>query len=378
MSISSSEQRFGEFAVKLGFLTTQQMVQELETRAREAPIVPLQAWLTKRGRLTAAQCTEIARAFRDATPKPRQIGRYLLLEELGRGGMGTVWRARDTILQRDVALKTIQVADAPPVMIERFLREARTAAQLEHPGIVPIHDVGVDQGTPYFAMALIRGQSLDELWKEGKPADRDERIRILLAIARAIAHAHERRVIHRDLKPSNILIDTEGKVHVMDLGLAKSLDDSGQLTGTSEVFGTPRYLAPEQLNGVKENSGPGSDVYSMGVMLYEALTGQPPFADRNLAVLLSRILKGESAAPRTLDPSIPEELERICLKAMSREVANRHPSAGELAADLQAFLDGAAPPTPAGPPATEASTPPREGTIARWMRRLGGDAGEKT
>lgn len=349
----SIDRRFGDLVVRRGILTAAQFEREMRLRDGTAAGMPMQQWLQRRGQLTPEQNTEISRAFveenkerrKTAHPTPaapagaRRLGRYTLLAELGRGGMGVVYRVFDPELRRELALKTLLLGKDPnPQVVERFLREAHTASTLRHPGIVPIHDIGVADGVPYYVMDLVHGKPFDQVMREGRLPVLADRVRIIRDVARAVAHAHERRVIHRDLKPGNVLIDGTGGVHVMDMGLAKRIDDCGQLTGTSEVLGTPKYLAPEQLDGVRDHSGPQSDVYALGVMLYEALTGRSPFQGAGLTELLTQILRARPVPPRQVDPAIPADLERICLKALDKDPTKRHADAGALAADLERAL----------------------------------------
>ncbi len=368
--------RFGELAVSCGFLTDRELETQRAARAATAPTVPLEQWLRERGALTAAQCAQVARAYQEearANPTDaasgaggsagrggNRLGRYLLLQELGRGGMGVVYRAEDTVLKREVAVKTVRIGEGVvPHLVERLFREARTAAALEHPGIVPIHDIGMSDGVPYIAMAFVGGRNLNELMKDGAPAGLRPRVEIVHAVAEAVAHAHERQVVHRDLKPANVRIDELGRVRVMDLGLAKSLVDDDPLTDTREVLGTPKYMAPERLDGTKEPAGPAGDVYSLGVILYEMLTDRAPYQAANLVELLARVLEGKPSPPRSIDPTVPESLERICLKAMARRPKDRYPTAREMAADLGRWLEP-------GPRAAAAATAGSASKLAGW------------
>jgi len=275
-------------------------------------------------------------------PPAGRLGKYDLLEEVGRGGMGVVYRAFDTELRREVALKTVLVGDAKrPELVERLRREARTAATLDHPGIVPIYDVGAADGVPYFAMAFLRGRTFDVLLREGGLPGLRERVAVLVEVARAVAHAHDRQVVHRDLKPSNLLVDLAGGIHVMDFGLAKRLDDDLRLTATGQLMGTPQYMSPEQLEG-EGGVGAPSDVYSLGAVLYEALSGRPPFPGNTMAEIVARSLARDPEPPRRLNPRVPLDLETVCLKALEKEPARRYPTARELAADLTRWLAGEA------------------------------------
>ncbi|MCC6591666.1 MAG: serine/threonine protein kinase, partial [Xanthomonadales bacterium] len=292
-------------------------------------------------------------------PPIGRLGKYELLEEIGRGGMGVVYRAVDLELKRTVALKTLLVGDQlRPEAAERLLREARTAAVLDHPGIVPVHDVGTIDGVPFFAMAYLQGRNLDRLLRGNDLPGLRERAAVVSEVARAIAHAHSRNVIHRDLKPSNILIDEAGRVHVMDFGLAKRLDEGERLTGTGQMLGTPHYMPPEQIDGASDRVGAASDVYAIGAILYECLTGQPPFSGGTLAEIVARALRSEPTPPSVIDRRIHVDLETICLKALDKDPLRRYPDAGAMSADLDRYLKG------------EAIEARPVGWRERWLRRL--------
>ncbi len=288
-----------------------------------------------------------------------RIGRYRILSELGRGGMGVVYLAYDEQMRREVALKTVHGGEAAhPRLVERLLREARTAGALDHPGIVRIYDVGEVGGVTYFAMAYVKGRTLRAaLAAKEFPTLRD-RVVALHAAAAAVAHAHERQVIHRDLKPGNILLDGEGRVHVLDFGLARHLEEGTRITASGESMGTPAYMPPEQALGEASKVGPAADVYALGAILYEVLTGHPPFEGANAMEVLARLVHEDPRPPRLLDARIPEDLETICLRALRREPERRYPTAGPLADDLGRWLRG------------EAIAARRETAIERAMRWL--------
>ncbi len=294
----------------------------------------------------------------------RSFGKYELLEELGRGGMGVVVRAFDRELRREVALKTLPAGlsdDAEAV--ERLLREARTAATLDHPGIVPIHDVGVVDGAPYFAMAYVRGRTLAQALAGGGLAGVRERVEIVRQAAEATAYAHAHRVVHRDLKPSNLLIDETGRVLVLDFGLARRLDERTRLTATGQVLGTPQYMAPEQIEGEWEEIGPPADVYALGAVLYEVLTGDVPFPGATLAEVFWKVLRQDPRPPRERDARIARDLETICLTALAKEPGRRYASARELADDLGRYRSGEA---------IQARPESGWGRVMRWGRRRQG------
>lgn len=277
-------------------------------------------------------------AARPETARQR-IGEYELLEEIARGGMGVVWLARQIRLDRIVALKMILPGQLPTEeQVLRFQNEARAVARLDHPNIVPIHEIGEDDGRYYFSMPYLEGRSLAE--RIFDPRSPRENARLLAKVARAIQFAHERGVLHRDLKPSNILLDSDGEPHVGDFGLARIADSESGLTRSGAVLGSPAYMAPEQALGNTRSVTTAADVYSLGAILYELLTKQPPFqADSSLATL-RLVISEPPKAPRALDPSIDRDLETIILKCLAKDPALRYSSAGELAEDLERSASG--------------------------------------
>lgn len=277
-------------------------------------------------------------------PKPQlgAFGDYELLAEIARGGMGIVYKARQTKLNRLVALKMIlsgRFADDSDV--KRFRAEAEAAAQLDHPGIVPIYEVGIKNGQHFFSMALIEGPSLNRKVKDG-PLPPSEAARLVQAVAEAIDYAHRKGVVHRDLKPHNILLDAQGRPKVTDFGLAKKAESQGELTTTGQVLGTPSYMPPEQAAGQGNATGPAADVYSLGAVLYCLLTGRPPFQAATPLETLQLVLEQEPVPPRQFNSGVPQDLDTICLKCLSKQPNHRYASAAELAADLGRWLDGEA------------------------------------
>jgi len=269
----------------------------------------------------------------------KDFGDYELIEEIARGGMGVVFKARQRSLNRIVALKMILSGHlASEAEAQRFRAEARAAAALQHPGIVAIHEVGEHEGLLFFSMDYVEGQSFAQLVRDGPlPAPRAaESVR---EIAEAIHYAHEHGVLHRDLKPSNVLLDSNGKSHVMDFGLARSIESDTKLTLTGQILGTPGYMSPEQAEGRSAAFGPPTDVYSLGAMLYELLTGRPPFAAATPHETLNQVLNSEPVAPQLLNPSVPRDLETICLKCLEKEPERRYGSAQALALDLGRHLN---------------------------------------
>ncbi|MFO0956466.1 MAG: serine/threonine-protein kinase [Isosphaeraceae bacterium] len=270
------------------------------------------------------------------------FGKYELLGELGRGGMGVVYKARQLDLDRLVALKMILASHvASPEQVARFYAEARAAAKLRSPNIVAIHEVGQTFGQHYFAMEYIAGPSLSRLLEQRRgPLEPMEAARIVLTVARAVGLLHRQGIVHRDLKPSNVLLDDQGNPHVSDFGLAKMLSGDDGATGTGAIVGTPSYMAPEQAAGRHADVGPLTDIYALGAILYELLTGRPPFRQENPLDTLVQVIEGEARPPAQLRPEIPAALEAICLKCLSKPRGDRYASADALADDLERFLKG--------------------------------------
>jgi serine/threonine protein kinase len=283
---------------------------------------------------------EATRAVNFTAPE-RLFGDYELLVEVARGGMGVVYRARQVTLNRTVALKMIlagKLADADEV--QRFRTEAEAAARLSHPNIVAVHEVGEIQGQHFFSMDFIEGTSLAQRLTRG-PLPGREAARYVRQVAKAVHYAHRQGILHRDIKPSNILLDAEDEPHITDFGLAKRLgnQDSGQ-TRTGAVLGTPSYMAPEQAQGKIRDLGPACDIYSLGAMLYELLTGRPPFRAETPIDTVMQVIHNEPVPATLLNPNIDKDLETICHKCLEKDPTLRYPTADALAQDLQNFLDG--------------------------------------
>ena len=263
---------------------------------------------------------------------------YELLEELGRGGMGVVFRARHVKLNRVVALKVIlSGAFASPAELHRFRAEAESAARLDHPHIVPLYEAGEQDGLPYFSMKLVEGTRLSahvrRLSREPRAA-----VRLLVSVARAIHHAHQRGVIHRDLKPANIMIDGGGEPHVTDFGLARRVGAETGATQSGAVVGTPSYMAPEQAAGGAKSLTTAADVYSLGAILYELAAGRPPFYAATAAGTIRQARDDQPASIRRLNPAVDRDLETICLKCLCKNPEDRYGSAALLADDLESWL----------------------------------------
>lgn len=263
---------------------------------------------------------------------------YEMLAELGRGGMGVVFKAVQVGLNRPAALKMILTGPwASPTEVQRFRLEAEAVALLDHPNIVPVYEVGEHEGRCYFSMKLVEGGSLAERLPRlaGQPR---AAVRLLAAVARAVQYAHQRGVIHRDLKPANVLLDADDHPYVTDFGLAKRTGGS-DLTRTGAVVGTPCYMAPEQAAGRKDLTT-GVDVYALGAILYEALTGRPPFRGETPLDTLMQVLEREPERPRSVRAAADVGLEVVCLKCLAKDPARRYASAADLAADLEHWLNG--------------------------------------
>ena len=269
---------------------------------------------------------------------PSRFADYELLEEIGRGGMGVVFHARQVSLSREVAVKMLLRGKlATPDDEARFRREAESVAKLDHPAIVPVYEVGEHEGRPFFSMKYVAGETLSRRLASGPMSPR-EAARILAAVARAVHYAHEQGVLHRDLKPSNIIIDKNGDPHVSDFGLARPLADAASLTRSGAVLGTPAYMAPEQAAGNRGQVGPQSDVYSLGTILYHMLTGRPPFQAHSPVDVVLMVLEQDPALPRIVNRSVDRDLEMVTLQCLQKPPELRYDSAQDLADDLEAYL----------------------------------------
>ena len=276
----------------------------------------------------------------DYSPQPEgtAFGEYQLFGEIGRGGMAIVYRARQAGLNRWVALKMVELSSAAAV--QRFRAEAETVAQLDHPRIVPVYEIGEHLGRPFFTMKLMEGGSLAEaLARRSTPYGPREAARLVADVAKAVHHAHQHGVLHRDIKPGNILLDDAGEPHVADFGLARRTEAGAGLTLSGAIIGTPGYMAPEQAAGRKQGVT-AADVYSLGAVLYELLTGSPPFRGKTPMDTLLQVMERDPVRPRSLRPGLPADLETVCLKCLEKDPDRRYASAGLLAEDLELFLNG--------------------------------------
>src|SRR5881227_938294 len=267
-----------------------------------------------------------------------ELGDYELLEEIGRGGQGVVFRARQKSLNRTVALKVISLGQwASKAHLKRFRLEAEAAARLEHPGIVPIHEVGERNGSCYFSMKLVEGGQLDEVVRR-TPMSIRQAAELIAKVARTVHYAHEHGILHRDIKPGNILLDQKGEPHLTDFGLARLVETESTMTRTLDVLGTPSYMAPEQATGNNAAVSSVTDIYGLGAVLYQLLTGQPPFAGGATYETIKLLLDTEPRHPRLLNPKIDRDLSTICLKCLEKDPKRRYASALALAEDLERWL----------------------------------------
>jgi serine/threonine-protein kinase len=274
-----------------------------------------------------------------APPADRpNIPGYEILGELGRGGMGVVYKARQTGLGRLVALKMILAgAHAGPQELSRFRREAEAVAHLQHPHIVQIYEIGDQEGRPYFSLEFVAGGSLAQRIAQ-RPLSPRQAAELVATLARAVHAAHEQGISHRDLKPANVLVTVAGVPKIADFGLAKCLHAGPNLTESGAILGTPSYMAPEQAGGKSKAIGPACDIYALGGILYELLTGEPPFQGPTPLETLMQVLSEDPVSPRRVCPQLPRDLEAICLKCLEKRPPQRYSSAQALADDLDRFL----------------------------------------
>jgi serine/threonine-protein kinase len=302
-----------------------------------------------------------------ALPRPasQRIGTYEVLEVLGRGGMGVVYKAYQPSLKRVVALKMIVDPGADSQALARFRTEAEAVAQLQHANITQIHEIGEHEGQPFLSLEYVEGGTLANKLARNRPTPRLA-AQLVEVLARAMHVAHQRGIIHRDLKPSNVLLTKDGQAKISDFGLAKwthresASSLTGAVTNTGDILGTPSYMAPEQAGGLVRQMGPATDIYALGVILYEMLTGKPPFQAQSALQALQRVMTEEPVPPTRLQPGVPRDLETICLTCLEKKPVRRYASAEALADDLRSFLAG---------DAIQARPATALERLGRWARR---------
>ena len=278
-------------------------------------------------------------AIKGASPRPAIPG-FELMEKLGEGGMGVVYLARQTGLNRLVAVKMIRGGSgARPDHFARFRIEAEAVARLRHPNIIQIHDIGEVDGLPFVSLELLEGGSLDDRL-EGTPQAGRQAAELMATLARAVQVAHDAGIVHRDLKPSNVLFTEDGTPKITDFGLAKRLESDSKQTESGQIMGSPSYMAPEQARGHAKDVGPPADVYALGAILYEMLTGRPPFKGESPIETVRQVIDDELIPPSRLVPRIARDLETICLKCLNKEPTRRYESARALAEDLERYGNG--------------------------------------
>jgi tetratricopeptide (TPR) repeat protein len=343
---TSFESRVWQKALDRGLLSTRQVNDCLKESDSTAPTLRLTEVLVAKGYLNAEQVTEIRGQLATSEPEapeevraaardPRKlIGRYVILEELGRGGMGIVYKAWDGDLRRFVALKVLS-GPWDEEDLARFRREAQSAASLRHPNIITVYEISPSDESPYISLELIDGRTLN-----GKKLTPRKAAELMIVIARAVEVAHRRGIIHRDLKPHNIMIDAEGRPRVMDFGLAKPVRSSSQITMSGTIVGTPAYMSPEQAQGRHREVDQRSDIFSLGAMLYELITGKTPFGGKTPLETLTAVVNRNPISPRKLAPAIPRPLEAVILTCLHKDKTRRYSSSEALARDLERFLKG--------------------------------------
>ncbi len=335
----------GRLLVQRGIITDAQLAEILAAQQGRRYVCPCGHIVeVSLGRSGPVVCDRCGRTIGEAAPTvaagSRRIGRYRIVREVGRGAMGVVYEAEDVQLKRRVALKVLQATDE----VERFSREAAIAAQVAHPNIVGVHEIGqaaTEEGSEvhFIAMEFVAGETLAARMRQSQ-LPLPELVRMLEEVSRAVGFAHAKGVIHRDLKPSNVLVEAGGRIVLTDFGLARGDMFQTKLTQTSAVMGTPNYMAPEQIEGRTDELDARTDVWALGVILYEMLTGTMPFSADVPMKLYDLVTGSEPAAPHTLRPGVPRDLELVCLKALDKARPRRYADAGELADDLARWRRG--------------------------------------
>ena len=280
--------------------------------------------------------TKWMHANKNQQQRHKNFGKYIIIEELARGGMGIVYKAKSPNIERILVLKTLLKNVGDPIAIKRFCKEAQTIASLHHQNIVELYDYGEESGRPFFTMQYVEGMDFQQFID--KTNDRKSCLKILAQIARALDYAHKQGVVHRDVKPSNILLDLNYKPYLADFGLVKWQDKMSSLTEIGSVVGTPLYLSPEQVKGNKRRVNKSADIYALGVMLYKVLTNKYPFVAENLSSLYIKILEEPPISCKKRTPDVPSRLDFICMKAISKKTQDRHKTALEFAQAIEKFL----------------------------------------
>ncbi|MBI2931730.1 MAG: protein kinase [Planctomycetes bacterium] len=339
----------GQVLLRLKFLTDEQLADILRAQRGRSRILPVKA--------------EAA----DGVMVGQKMGKYSIKRVLGTGGTAVLYQAEDLDLQRTVALKVLREDAADPTTVVRLHREAKIAAQLDHPNIVRIHEVGAatdptGRRVHYIAMDYVEGPTLQHLLSEGATSQ-ERLLEFVEAVARGVGHAHSKGVVHRDLKPSNVLVDSQGRAMVTDFGLARAETLRTQLTQSNTILGTPLYMAPEQASGRTKDISPRTDVYALGAMLYEVLTGDVPHTGETPGEVYANIISRHPFPVRTKNPKVPVALEAVVMKALEKNPAHRYATADELAEDLARFREGGCP----------LAKP--HGRVRRWWRRAAGRRG---
>ena len=371
----------GRLAVARGWVTDRQVEVCLHVAKTSTPPLNLMQVLLSKGLATETQVRDLAQtvgATQDTGMVARvgltpgsSFGRYAILAEVGRGGMGAVYKAMDPVLNRVVALKILSDRYiATEEDVRRFERESKLASKVRHPHLVRVYEAGVHDGVPFFTMEFVEGRTLDDILLEeltsvfragkGPRLSRDAKLRVMIRVAEAVHVAHRAGIIHRDLKPANIVIDAADEPHVTDFGLAKEVASVSFLTSTGTAMGTPYYMPPEQARGDVRSLDPRTDIYAMGAVLYHSLTLKLPFMDETGAAVLRKVIDDEPEPPRRIDPTIDRSLERVIFKAMAKEKERRYATAADFARDLERCL--------AGEPVS-AKGPTPVATVKKWVRR---------
>ncbi|HEV3026948.1 MAG TPA: protein kinase, partial [Planctomycetota bacterium] len=335
----------GKIALDLGLLETSQLMECLkvqETGRAQGKEVPLGELLLARKLIKADDLTRLLLLQKRQAEGIPELPRYEIRERAGEGATAVVYRAWDLELKRPVAIKILREgAGLSDVARQRFRREAQATAGLLHPNVVLVLDTGEKDGRLYLVMELVDGRPLGEALKDGSKTE-EQRLRLLEQAARGVGAAHRKGVVHRDLKPSNILVTLEGVPKVADFGLAHLVDSSTELTRTGSTLGTPLYMSPEQVRGQPDEITPRTDVYALGAILYEILTGRPPHTGETMMEIYGKIAREQPTAPRKLNPKVSLDLETIALKAIEKNPGRRYPDADAFAEDLRRHLNGEA------------------------------------